>query len=83
MDLANGKHHVTTLAEACTWIAHHGGQIDVKWEKQDALNLVTAQNFDRIFDRIDKLTTRIAWAAGAAVMLGGVITLAAQAWGAT
>ncbi len=61
------------------WIAQHGGETDEKWKHQDLLNSQINKKFDKIFDRIDALTTRIAWMAGAAMMLGAVISLAAQA----
>jgi len=77
--LSNSKHRVTTIGEATVWIAQHGGETDEKWKHQDLLNSQINKKFDKIFDRIDALTTRIAWMAGAAMMLGAVISLAAQA----
>ena len=73
--MSNGKHRVTTLQEACNWISGHGSEIDVKWEKQDQLNETVAETFKEISIRLDRLANRIAWATGAAVMLGGVLTL--------
>ena len=77
---SGGRHQVRTIDEAITWIANHGGEIDEKWRHQDLLNKQHAETTEKIFDRIDALTTRIAWMTGAAVALGAVLSLAAQAW---
>ena len=61
------------------WIAQHGGEIDEKWRQQEARNVKIDDTFEKIFNRIDTLTTRIAWATGAAVMLGAVIAMAFEA----
>lgn len=77
--MSNGKHRVETLPQAAAWIAQHGGEIDVKWEHQESLNKKMESTLDRIEIRISSLNTRIAWGTGAAVALGGVLTLAFRA----
>ena len=41
------------------------------------LNAQVEDRFNKIWSRIDTLTTRIAWATGAAMALGAVITVVA------
>lgn len=80
--MANSKHRVQTLEDCTRWIAQHGGEIDERWRHQDLLNEHVDRDFEKIFERIDTLATRLAWATGAAAMLGAVITLAVQViWG--
>jgi len=79
--LANGKHRVSSPEEAYHWIAQHGGQIDEKWRNQELVNEKCDAMMIKVFDRIDTLTTRIAWMTGAAAALGAVIGIAAQAFG--
>lgn len=79
VSLSNGKHRPKTLDEVRAWIAQHGGEADIRRQQQDTLNEKTADTLDEINDKLSALTTRIAWATGAAIMLGGVITLVFRA----
>ena len=80
--MPNGKHRVNTLDDVRVWIANHGGEIDEKWKTQEELNRAVNEAFNKLFEKVDALSMKIAYATGAAMLLGAIVALAVQSiWG--